>query len=41
MPEGPITGVVMHREATEELLMACATGLRDDFATTQAQEVAA
>jgi hypothetical protein len=30
MHEGRVTGVVEHREATEELLMAYATGLRND-----------
>jgi ribose transport system ATP-binding protein len=32
MHEGRITGVVAHQEATEELLMAYATALREDFA---------
>ncbi len=31
MHEGRVTGVIDHSEATEEVLMAYATGLRDDF----------
>ncbi len=36
MHEGRITGVLPRAEATEELVMAYATGLRDDYATTAA-----
>jgi ABC-type sugar transport system ATPase subunit len=36
MHEGRVTGILNHAEASEEVLMAYATGLRDDFAPARA-----
>jgi ABC-type sugar transport system ATPase subunit len=38
MHEGRVTGIVERADATEELLMAYATGLQDDFAAAKTEE---
>jgi ABC-type sugar transport system ATPase subunit len=41
MHEGRVTGILPRSEASEELLMAYATGVRDDFASAQDQRLRA